>query len=180
MTQKSSFRRKLIFCKIAMSMFGENAVFDGKKNACGLVPQQSKGFRHILIYSQSGWDQITSPNQYFYYNFIDFGYFCWNLLKQICFFYQVNLLAEFWRGMSVPEEWRSPCFGTRKHLCGPIDEVSKTNKSSAFLVWKYKDENPRFGSQIIVSQTQQVALLASGKLVSILDYDLVCESKRWW
>ena len=39
----------------------------------------------------------------------------------------------------------------------------------SFLVWKYKDENPRFGSQIIVSQTQQVALLASGKLVSILD-----------
>jgi len=38
-----------------------------------------------------------------------------------------------------------------------------------FLVWKYKDENPVFGSQIIVSQTQQVILLASGKLVSILD-----------
>ena len=39
----------------------------------------------------------------------------------------------------------------------------------SFLVWKYKDENPRFGSQIIVSQTQQVVLLASGKLVAILD-----------
>ena len=39
----------------------------------------------------------------------------------------------------------------------------------SFLVWKYKDENPKFGSQIIVSQTQQVVLLASGKLVSVLD-----------
>ena len=38
-----------------------------------------------------------------------------------------------------------------------------------FLVWKYKDDNPTFGSQVIVSQTQQVILLASGKLVSILD-----------
>tara|TARA_B100000212_G_C27302037_1_gene501918 strand:- start:46 stop:1053 length:1008 start_codon:yes stop_codon:yes gene_type:complete len=38
-----------------------------------------------------------------------------------------------------------------------------------FLVWKYQEENPAFGSQVIVSQTQQVILLASGKLVSILD-----------
>lgn len=39
----------------------------------------------------------------------------------------------------------------------------------SFLVWKYQDENPTFGSQVIVSQTQQAILLASGKLVSILD-----------
>ena len=39
---------------------------------------------------------------------------------------------------------------------------------STFLVWKYSDENPTFGSQVIVSQTQQAILLASGKLVDIL------------
>ena len=49
----------------------------------------------------------------------------------------------------------------------PVIKCNLDPKS--FLVWKYKDENPRFGSQIIVSQTQQVVLLASGKLVAILD-----------
>ncbi len=39
----------------------------------------------------------------------------------------------------------------------------------SFLVWKYEEENPTFGDQVIVSQTQEVVLLASGKLVAILD-----------
>jgi len=38
-----------------------------------------------------------------------------------------------------------------------------------FLVWKHPNQSPVFGSQIIVSQTQQAIVLASGKLVSILD-----------
>ena len=37
------------------------------------------------------------------------------------------------------------------------------------LVWRHPENAPEFGSQIIVSQSQQVALLASGELVAILD-----------
>ena len=38
-----------------------------------------------------------------------------------------------------------------------------------YIVWRHPESSPEFGSQIIVSQSQQVALLASGELVAILD-----------
>ena len=38
-----------------------------------------------------------------------------------------------------------------------------------YIVWRHPESSPGFGSQIIVSQSQQVALLASGELVAILD-----------
>ena len=37
-----------------------------------------------------------------------------------------------------------------------------------FLVWRYPDSSPALGSQIIVSQSQQAIVLASGELVDIL------------
>ena len=37
-----------------------------------------------------------------------------------------------------------------------------------YLVWRYPDKSPIFGSQLIVSQTQEVIILASGELISIL------------
>ena len=38
-----------------------------------------------------------------------------------------------------------------------------------YIVWRHPESSPGFGSQIIVSQSQQVALLASGELVAILE-----------
>ena len=38
-----------------------------------------------------------------------------------------------------------------------------------FLVWRHPDKSPVFGSQVIVSQSQQAAVLASGQLITILD-----------
>ena len=38
-----------------------------------------------------------------------------------------------------------------------------------FLVWRYPDSSPALGSQIIVSQSQQAIVLASGELVDILE-----------
>ena len=38
-----------------------------------------------------------------------------------------------------------------------------------FLVWRHPDKSPVFGSQVIVSQSQQAAVLASGQLISILE-----------
>ena len=38
-----------------------------------------------------------------------------------------------------------------------------------YIVWRHPESSPAFGSQIIVSQSQQVALLASGELVAILE-----------
>ena len=37
-----------------------------------------------------------------------------------------------------------------------------------YLVWRYPDKSPIFGSQLIVSQTQEAIILASGELISIL------------
>jgi len=38
-----------------------------------------------------------------------------------------------------------------------------------FLVWRHPDESPPFGSQVIVSQSQQAIVLASGQLITILE-----------
>ena len=37
-----------------------------------------------------------------------------------------------------------------------------------YLIWRYPDESQVFGSQIIVSQTQEAIILASGELVSVI------------
>mgnify|MGYP001166269599 FL=1 len=37
-----------------------------------------------------------------------------------------------------------------------------------YLVWRHPDQSPVFGSQLIVSQSQEAIILASGELVSIL------------
>ena len=38
-----------------------------------------------------------------------------------------------------------------------------------YLIWKYPDKNPGFGSQIIVSQTQEALIISSGKLICKLE-----------
>ena len=38
-----------------------------------------------------------------------------------------------------------------------------------FLVWRHPDQSPPFGSQVIVSQSQQAIVLASGQLITVLD-----------
>ena len=38
-----------------------------------------------------------------------------------------------------------------------------------FLVWRHSDQSAVFGSQVIVSQSQQAIVLASGQLITILD-----------
>jgi len=38
-----------------------------------------------------------------------------------------------------------------------------------YLIWKYPDKNPGFGSQVIISQTQEALLLSSGKLICKLE-----------
>ena len=35
-----------------------------------------------------------------------------------------------------------------------------------YLVWRYPDKSPIFGSQLIVSQTQEAIILASGELAA--------------
>ena len=37
-----------------------------------------------------------------------------------------------------------------------------------YLVWKDPDQSPVFGSQLIVSQTQEAIILGSGELISVL------------
>ena len=40
--------------------------------------------------------------------------------------------------------------------------------SDEYLVWKHPQCNPEFGSQVIVNESQQAALFASGNLISLL------------
>ena len=79
--------------------FGKSCFWQ-EKSPCRVAPQQHKGFRHILAYPQSEWDQITFKNVFFTANLLKICDFAQKSSKPFIFF-AIQSLAGYWPAKSL-------------------------------------------------------------------------------